>query len=162
MPVSPKSARLGKMRSRPNKCSSERLACASLHVGGAKPHTTPSRYVTCVHSGQRIFIFEHLDIFARFCSRDNDPADTFWNCARLREIALELREIALEVAGCKLPPKCQNASSRCRFVRLPPNTHLLPEQHSSSNFLPHPPATRRVWALAAQLTRSKASKSHGS
>ena len=26
----------------------------------------------------------------------------------------------------------------CRFVRLPPNTHLLPEQHSSSNFLPHP------------------------
>ena len=95
------------------------------------------QYVTCVHSGQRIFIFEYLDIFARFCSRDNGPADTL----ELRSVAGNCARVAgnaLEVAGCKLPPKCKSASSMCVFVRLPPNTHLLPEQHSSSNFLPHP------------------------
>ena len=164
MPVSLKSARLGRMRSRPNKCSSKRLCLRiALHVGGAKPHTNPSsvpQYVTFVHSKQRIFIFEHQDIFARFWPRDNGPTDTLENGARLREIALELQEIALEVAGCKLPPTCQNAPNRCRFIRLPLNTRLLPEQHSSSN-CPTPCYTESV-GVAAQLAHSEASKSHGS
>ena len=102
------------------------LACASLHVGGAKTSHNFIKRASICHLGAQWTAHLHFRAPGHLCAllvADNDP--------------LTLLELRL-VAGCKLPPKCQNASSMCRFVRLPPNMHWLPEQHSSRNFLPHP------------------------
>ena len=106
-PVSPESARLGKMRSRPNRCSSEPPCLWMIACRRQASHTNPSsvpQYVT-VHSGQRIFVFEHLDIFARFWAQNNGPLElrsVAGNCARgwRLQTAPKMPKCAKHVQAC--------------------------------------------------------------
>ena len=131
------------------------LACASLHVGGTKPHTNPSslpQYVTCVHSGERIFISVHLDIFARNWPRDNAPTYTSYNCAPLREIGLELQGCGLQAA----PQECQNARNMSRSIRFPLNMCCL---GSTTHTLQSIQILRKqISARVAHLSLNKCSK----
>ena len=89
LPVSPTRARLGKMHSRPNKCSSER-PCLRIACWRRQNSHKPIKHASICHMCEQWTAYLHfpaLDIFARSWPRDNGPTDTFTlalGCGKLR------------------------------------------------------------------------------
>ena len=142
MPVSAKGARLGKMRSRPNKCSSERPCLRIIACWSRQTSHNPIKRASICHMSAQWTAHLHFRAPGYICalSPDKGPAE---NCARLREIGLELRKLhsRLRVANCPQNAKtlfgfhfsricCPNSTTRatpCYAESVGPGstTHML-------------------------------------
>ena len=141
MLVSPKSARLGKMRSRPNKCSSERPCLSAIACWRHQTSHKPIKRVSiCVDSA---YSFSHTWISLRaFGGGTTDPPTLFeiaLGCGKLRSSCGKLRS-RLRAANWRQNAKMRQTCAGAKHAFVARTAQL-------ERFPAPPPATRRVRAL---------------